>query len=325
MTYEGRSFLRAARRTSSDAGESSKEAEIVRLKAHQVEGPGTSSALQEENAALLARLLKKDAKLRDSGHLGIWLESLRAEVKDLTNKLLAPMRASTTASQLFCLNSTDHDAFFTFYAFNYCFASDVVILPRLNDIGCWMCSYCSSCCFACFPFLLVFAPVAMSWHVSAFFVLGIFVKLVVLKLCLCGGCHHQKGEIVRLQVLMMSTRYKNQIPYATFYQFELGEENRPRSWPKCFLAAGWSRYLMMRSDGLAQAMSLSMEKLHYNNGELCQADFGSMADPSSCINHVLIICFDVILLLIFLANLFSKASVRATNIPARFVGFRVCS
>ncbi|XP_059298851.1 ABC transporter C family member 10-like [Lycium ferocissimum] len=57
------------------------------------------------------------------------------------------------------------------------------------------------------------------------------------------------------------------------------------------------------------------------NGKLCLADFGSMADPSSCINHVLIICFDVILLLIFLFTLFSKASLRATNIPARFHGF----
>ncbi|XP_055831223.1 ABC transporter C family member 10-like isoform X2 [Solanum dulcamara] len=58
-----------------------------------------------------------------------------------------------------------------------------------------------------------------------------------------------------------------------------------------------------------------------DNGKLCHADFGSMTDPSSCINHVLIICFDVILLLIFLFNLFSKASLRATNIPARFRRF----
>ncbi|XP_060211940.1 ABC transporter C family member 10-like [Lycium barbarum] len=58
-----------------------------------------------------------------------------------------------------------------------------------------------------------------------------------------------------------------------------------------------------------------------DNGKLCLADFGSTADPSSCMNHVLIICFDVILLLIFLFTLFSKASLRATNIPARFHGF----
>ncbi|XP_006360185.1 ABC transporter C family member 10-like [Solanum tuberosum] len=58
-----------------------------------------------------------------------------------------------------------------------------------------------------------------------------------------------------------------------------------------------------------------------NNGKLCHTDFGSMTDPSSCINHVLIICFDVILLLVFLFNLFSKASIRATNIPAHFHGF----
>ncbi|XP_049410075.1 LOW QUALITY PROTEIN: ABC transporter C family member 10-like [Solanum stenotomum] len=58
-----------------------------------------------------------------------------------------------------------------------------------------------------------------------------------------------------------------------------------------------------------------------NNGKLCHTDFGSMTDPSSCINHVLIICFDVILLFVFLFNLFSKASLRSTNIPARFHGF----
>lgn len=58
-----------------------------------------------------------------------------------------------------------------------------------------------------------------------------------------------------------------------------------------------------------------------DNGKFCYPDFGSMTDPSSCINHVLIICCDVILLLIFLYNLFSKTSLRTTNIPARFQGF----
>ncbi|XP_019247523.1 PREDICTED: ABC transporter C family member 10-like isoform X1 [Nicotiana attenuata] len=58
-----------------------------------------------------------------------------------------------------------------------------------------------------------------------------------------------------------------------------------------------------------------------DNVKLCRADFGSMTDPSSCINHISIICFDVILVLIFLFTLFYKASLRATKIPARFHGF----
>ncbi|MCE3050752.1 hypothetical protein HAX54_048021 [Datura stramonium] len=66
-----------------------KEVEIVRLKAHQVEEPGTVSALQEENAALTGLLAQKDAELaRLRARQAEETESLRAKVKDLTNKLL---------------------------------------------------------------------------------------------------------------------------------------------------------------------------------------------------------------------------------------------
>ncbi|XP_009786237.1 ABC transporter C family member 10 [Nicotiana tabacum] len=57
------------------------------------------------------------------------------------------------------------------------------------------------------------------------------------------------------------------------------------------------------------------------NGKPCTADWVSVAHPSSCINHALIICFDVILLLFFLLTLFSKTSLKYTNIPARFSVF----
>ncbi|XP_016439140.2 ABC transporter C family member 10-like [Nicotiana tabacum] len=53
----------------------------------------------------------------------------------------------------------------------------------------------------------------------------------------------------------------------------------------------------------------------------CSTDWMSVAQPSSCINHVLIICFDVILLLFFLFTLFFKSYLKSTNIPARFSGF----
>ncbi|OIT33165.1 PREDICTED: ABC transporter C family member 10-like [Nicotiana attenuata] len=57
------------------------------------------------------------------------------------------------------------------------------------------------------------------------------------------------------------------------------------------------------------------------NGKPCTADWVSVAHPSSCINHALIICFDVILLLFFLVTLFAKTSLKYTNIPARFSVF----
>ncbi|KAK4362992.1 hypothetical protein RND71_018233 [Anisodus tanguticus] len=41
------------------------------------------------------------------------------------------------------------------------------------------------------------------------------------------------------------------------------------------------------------------------NGKTCSTDWVSMTQPSSCINHALIIYFDVILLLLFLFSLFS--------------------
>ncbi|MCD7466664.1 hypothetical protein HAX54_003590, partial [Datura stramonium] len=66
-----------------------KEAEIVRLKAHPVEEPGAVSALREENAALTGMLAPKEAELVQlKAHQAEETESLRAEVKDLTKKLL---------------------------------------------------------------------------------------------------------------------------------------------------------------------------------------------------------------------------------------------
>ncbi|CAN4087644.1 unnamed protein product [Withania somnifera] len=53
-------------------------------------------------------------------------------------------------------------------------------------------------------------------------------------------------------------------------------------------------------------------------GKPCNIDLVSVAQPSSCINHAFMICFDVILLLFFIFTLFSKTSLKYTNIPFGF-------
>ncbi|WMV20653.1 hypothetical protein MTR67_014038 [Solanum verrucosum] len=57
------------------------------------------------------------------------------------------------------------------------------------------------------------------------------------------------------------------------------------------------------------------------NGKPCSTDWISAALPSSCINHALIICSDVILLFSFLFTLFPKTSLKYTNIPVCFSRF----
>lgn len=56
-------------------------------------------------------------------------------------------------------------------------------------------------------------------------------------------------------------------------------------------------------------------------GKPCNTDWVSVAQPSSCINHALMIFLDVILLLFFLFTLFSKTSLKYTNIPSRLSRF----
>lgn len=58
-----------------------------------------------------------------------------------------------------------------------------------------------------------------------------------------------------------------------------------------------------------------------DEGKPCNTDWVSVAQPSSCINHALMIFLDVILLLFFLFTLFSKTSLKYTNIPSRLSRF----
>ncbi|KAK2983633.1 hypothetical protein RJ640_023167 [Escallonia rubra] len=56
------------------------------------------------------------------------------------------------------------------------------------------------------------------------------------------------------------------------------------------------------------------------NGKRCGADFVFVTHPSSCINHALMICFDILLLATFLYNMFNKTLSKSTHMPARFRG-----
>jgi ABC-type multidrug transport system fused ATPase/permease subunit len=53
-------------------------------------------------------------------------------------------------------------------------------------------------------------------------------------------------------------------------------------------------------------------------GESCDATLMLLTHPYSCINHVLIISFDALLLLVFLFNLFHKNTSKFKSIPSRF-------
>ncbi|KAM7463733.1 hypothetical protein LguiA_031854 [Lonicera macranthoides] len=48
------------------------------------------------------------------------------------------------------------------------------------------------------------------------------------------------------------------------------------------------------------------------------ANFVHVIHPHSCINHALIICFDILLLVVFLLSMFYKTSSKSTNIRSRF-------
>lgn len=50
----------------------------------------------------------------------------------------------------------------------------------------------------------------------------------------------------------------------------------------------------------------------------CDANLIFLTHPSSCINHVLIICFDILLLIMFLFTIFSKKSFKSSHVAASF-------
>ncbi|KAM7463735.1 hypothetical protein LguiA_031856 [Lonicera macranthoides] len=56
------------------------------------------------------------------------------------------------------------------------------------------------------------------------------------------------------------------------------------------------------------------------NGKACGAKLVFLTHPSSCINHALIICFDILLLATFLINMFYKHSPKPKRVPFRFRG-----
>uniref|UniRef100_A0A5B6Z7L2 ABC-type xenobiotic transporter n=2 Tax=Davidia involucrata TaxID=16924 RepID=A0A5B6Z7L2_DAVIN len=57
-----------------------------------------------------------------------------------------------------------------------------------------------------------------------------------------------------------------------------------------------------------------------SNGKPCSTDFVFVTHPSSCINHALIICFDVMLLIVFLFNMIQKARSKPAYMLARSQG-----
>ncbi|KAI3458059.1 hypothetical protein Pfo_014722 [Paulownia fortunei] len=53
-------------------------------------------------------------------------------------------------------------------------------------------------------------------------------------------------------------------------------------------------------------------------GTPCGADLIFLTHPSSCINHLLIICFDVLLIIMFFFTIFSKTSFKSSHMAASF-------
>ena len=49
--------------------------------------------------------------------------------------------------------------------------------------------------------------------------------------------------------------------------------------------------------------------------------FAVFANPSSCINHAFLVCFDILLLAMFVSNMIQKALSKRVRIPPRFQGF----
>ncbi|ESR35336.1 hypothetical protein CICLE_v10004149mg [Citrus x clementina] len=56
-------------------------------------------------------------------------------------------------------------------------------------------------------------------------------------------------------------------------------------------------------------------------GEPCDNAFLLLSDPNSCIDHALIICFDILLLAMLLFNMIQKSSSKSLYIPVRFQRF----
>lgn len=58
-----------------------------------------------------------------------------------------------------------------------------------------------------------------------------------------------------------------------------------------------------------------------SGGRPCNSTFEFFGHPSSCISHLVIICFDVLLLVVLMFNMIQKSSSKTVHIPARFQGF----
>ncbi|KAE8077824.1 hypothetical protein FH972_016350 [Carpinus fangiana] len=56
-------------------------------------------------------------------------------------------------------------------------------------------------------------------------------------------------------------------------------------------------------------------------GKPCSSNFEFLSHRSSCINHILIICFDILLLVMLIFNMIRKSSSKTVHVRARFLGF----
>lgn len=52
----------------------------------------------------------------------------------------------------------------------------------------------------------------------------------------------------------------------------------------------------------------------------CGLDFAFVTQPSSCINHALVICFDILIMIIFIFNIIQKKSSKSAYLPAQTQG-----
>ncbi|GMY07387.1 ABC transporter C family member 10-like [Fagus crenata] len=58
-----------------------------------------------------------------------------------------------------------------------------------------------------------------------------------------------------------------------------------------------------------------------SSGKPCSTGFEFLGQPSSCINHIMIIGFDVLLLVMLIFNMVQKSSSKTVLVPSRFQGF----
>uniref|UniRef100_A0A2N9GUW8 ABC-type xenobiotic transporter n=1 Tax=Fagus sylvatica TaxID=28930 RepID=A0A2N9GUW8_FAGSY len=58
-----------------------------------------------------------------------------------------------------------------------------------------------------------------------------------------------------------------------------------------------------------------------SSGKPCSTSFEFLSHPSSCINHIMIIGFDVLLLVMLVFNMVQKSSSKTVLVPSRFQGF----